>query len=406
MKKKRWIYAAIGVLVLLFAGLVYAWSVLSGPIGAFFTEWSSTQLSFTFTLCMMFFCLGGLLTGSISDKIGPKIMLKLSAILFFLGFFLVSRAGSIIALYLGYGVIAGLASGFAYNSILGNVTKFFPDCSGLISGVLLMGFGFGSFIIGKVYQAATPYGVGIDKWRNSFLIFGCILFVIMFVCSFFIRKPSDKEIEELTKDMNRVKHGIEVEVLHVTPGEMLKSSSFWMFFIWAVLLSAAGLAIVSQASGVAREVGVKVSTSTITTVVGLISISNGVGRVIFGCLFDKIGRLKTMLLNEGIFLIAILILMLALKSGQFIFVVIGFIFTGLAYGGVTPTNAAFTNSFYGSKHYAVNLSIVTMNLLIASFGSTIAGALYDASGSYFTTLIAMMIAVAGGFIFSLLIKKR
>lgn len=406
MKRRRWIYAAIGVLVLLFAGLVYAWSVLSGPIGVFFTEWSSTQLSFTFTLCMMFFCLGGLLTGFISDRIGPKIMLKLSAILFFLGFFIVSRADSIITLYLGYGVIAGLASGFAYNSILGNVTKFFPDCSGLISGVLLMGFGFGSFIIGKVYQAATPYGTGVDNWRNSFLVFGCILFVIMFSCSFFIRKPSKEELEEITKDMKSKNLGVGDEALQVAPSKMLKSASFWKFFIWAVLLSAAGLAIVSQASGVAREVGLKVSTSTITTVVGLISIFNGVGRVIFGCVFDKIGRLKTMLLNDCVFLIAILVLMLALRSGQFIFVVIGFILTGLAYGGVTPTNAAFINSFYGSKHYAVNLSIVTMNLLIASFGSTIAGALYDASGSYFTTLIAMMIAVAGGVIFSLLIKRK
>ena len=153
MKKRRWIYAAIGVLVLLFAGLVYAWSVLSGPIGVFFEEWSSTQLSFTFTLCMMFFCLGGLLTGFISDKIGPKVMLKLSAVLFLLGFFIVSRSNSIITLYLGYGVLAGVASGFAYNSILGNVTKFFPDCPGLISGILLMGFGFGSFIIHLKYAS-------------------------------------------------------------------------------------------------------------------------------------------------------------------------------------------------------------------------------------------------------------
>ena len=57
MKQKRWIYGAIGVLVLLFAGLVYAWSVLASPIKVFFQEWSSTELSFTFTLCMMFFCL-------------------------------------------------------------------------------------------------------------------------------------------------------------------------------------------------------------------------------------------------------------------------------------------------------------------------------------------------------------
>lgn len=405
MKKRRWIYGGIGVIVLLFAGLVYAWSVLATPISEFFTDWSSTKLSFTFTLCMIFFCLGGLITGLVSEKIGPKIMLKLSAILFLVGFFIASRADEITSLYIGYGAIAGLASGFAYNSIMGNVTKFFPDCPGLISGILLMGFGFGSFLIGKVYQAVTPYGVGIDKWRDSFLVFGVILFVVMFVCSFFIRKPTKEEFEDIRKDVRLKNLEVKLEKLEIPPSEMLKRLSFWIFFVWATLLSASGLAIVSQASGVAMEVGNKVSAGTISTVVGLISIFNGVGRVIFGGLFDRIGRLKTMLLNNVLFLLAIFILMISIKSGQFSLIIIGFICIGLAYGGITPTNSAFVNDFYGSKNYAVNLPLINMNLLIASFGSTVAGSLYDASGSYYSTLIAMIIAVIAGFAFTFMIKK-
>ena len=405
MKKKRWVYGVVGVLVLLFAGLVYAWSVLANPISAYFDKWSSTQLSFTFTLCMMFFCLGGLITGLLSEKFGPKVMLKFSAVLFIIGFLIASRANNILTLYIGYGVISGLASGFAYNSIMGNVTKFFPDCPGLISGILLMGFGFGSFLIGKVYQAVTPFGPGIDKWRNSFFIFGIILFIIMFVCSFFIRRPTKEELDEITENIKTKECKIKSKGNNMSSREMLKRPSFWIFFTWAILLSAAGLAIVSQASGVAREVSPKATGGTISTVVGLISIFNGVGRVLFGSLFDRVGRLKTMLLNNIIFLIAIIVLMTALKSGLFILIIVGFILIGLAYGGITPTNSAFVNEFYGSKNYAVNLSLINMNLLIASFGSTIAGSLYDASGSYFTTLIAMVIAIAGGFIFSLLIKE-
>lgn len=405
MKKKRWSYAAVGILVLLFAGLVYAWSVLASPIKAFFIEWSSTQLSFTFTLCMIFFCLGGLITGLLSEKIQPKIMLKVSALLFLIGFFIASRAESITALYIGYGVIAGLASGFAYNSVLGSITKFFPDCPGLISGILLMGFGFGSFLIGKVYQGVTPSGVGMENWRTSFLVFGIILFFIMFISSFFIRRPKEKELNEITKGM-LVKNKIsKTNMVEVKPNEMLKKASFWTYFIWATLLSAAGLAIVSQGSGIVVEVGTMVSAGTVSTVVGLISIFNGIGRVIFGGLYDKIGRMRTMLLNNLLFLIAIVVLMIALKSGQFTFIIIGFIITGLAYGGVTPTNSAFINDFYGSKNYSTNFSLVTMNLLIASFGSTIAGYLYDVSSSYFTTLIAMIIAVICGCIISFFIKK-
>ena len=48
----RWIYAAVGVVVLLFAGLIYAWSVLVAPISQEFPNWSNTSLSLTFTICL------------------------------------------------------------------------------------------------------------------------------------------------------------------------------------------------------------------------------------------------------------------------------------------------------------------------------------------------------------------
>lgn len=406
MKKTRWMYSIIGVLVMLFAGLVYAWSVLARPIGEFFTTWSSTQLSFTFTLCMMFFCLGGLITGILSKKYEPKLMLKISAILFLIGFMVSSRSNNIITLYIGYGVIAGLASGIAYNSIMGNITKFFPDCPGLISGILLMGFGFGSFIIGKVYQSLTPSGAGVDKWKTSFLVFGIILFAVIFVASFIVRKPNSKEIKEISKLIVKDGNDKEKEEINLTPHEMLKEKSFWLFFTWAILLSAAGLAIVSQASGIVMEVDKNCSAGTVSTVVGLISIFNGGGRVIFGGLFDKIGRLKTMMLNNILFVIAIVVIMLSISTKQFSFIILGFIAMGLSYGGVTPTNSAFVSAFYGSKNYSVNLSLVNMNLLIASFGSTIAGSLYDSSGSYFSTLIAMIAAVVVGTVITFMIREN
>ena len=74
-------------------------------------------------------------------------------------------------------------------------------------------------------------------------------------------------------------------------------------------------------------------------------------------------------------------------SPDFVFslIVVGFITGGLSYGGVTPINSAFIGSYYGQKHFSMNFSVINTNLVIASFGSTIAGALYDASRSFFST---------------------
>lgn len=404
MKLNRWFYAAVGVAVLLFAGLIYAWSVLSSPLAAYFTEWTSAQLSLTFTICMMFFCLGGLLAGILSEKISVKVNMMVSAVLFLVGFTIAARAKSLAGLYLGYGVLAGTASGFAYNSVMGSVTKFFPDKPGLISGILLMGFGLGSFLIGKVYQAYTGPGEG---FRTSFGIFGVLLFVIMFLCGMVMRRPGDDEVKGVKSPGTEAK-GKEAEkpgLKEYRPMEMIKRSSFWLYFIWAVLLSAAGLAVISQASAMALEVSPLAAPGTVSTVVGMISIFNGIGRVIFGGLFDRIGREKTMTANEILFLLSIALLLVSMKIGSFPVLAAGFVAVGLAYGGVTPTNSAFISSFYGRKNYSVNFPLINMNLLVASFGSTIAGLLYDASGSYFTTLVFMMAAVVAGSVIAVMIRR-
>lgn len=403
MKCNRWLYAAMGVLVLLFAGLIYAWSVISRPVSAYFTDWSSAQLSMTFTICMMFFCLGGFFAGLLSGKVNVKINMVVSAFLFLGGFVIASRTNSLISLYIGYGVLSGTASGIAYNSIMGTVTKFFPDKPGLISGILLMGFGFGSFLIGKVYQAFTGTG---ESFRMSLLLFGIILFIVMLLSALFIRKPNAEETAVLAERMTKeIKNSEIANVEEMNFRQMIRRSSFWLYFIWAILLCAAGLAVISQAGAIAVSVKPEASAGTIATVVGLISIFNGIGRVIFGGMFDRFGRVKTMIMNEVLFCSAIIFLILSLSTGSFYILVIGFILTGLAYGGVPTTNSAFVGSFYGRKNYSINFSVLNMNLFFASFGSTIAGHLYDSSGSYFSTLFFLLGAIVVGIIIATLIKN-
>lgn len=390
----RWAYAIFGIIVLLFAGMVYAWSVLSTPIAQEYTDWSQAQLSLTFTIVMIAFCLGCMACGAVAKKVSARIGIWISAVLFLAGFLIAANMNSLAVLYLGFGIICGFASGFSYNAVLGTVGKWFPDKQGLISGVLLMGFGISSFIVGKLYQALTPTDIG--AWRHSFVVLGIAAAIALFVCGLLIQKPDSSFHPQ--GDTKAKKHYINPVAREATTPEMLRSPQFWIYYIWVIFLSAAGLALVSQASGIAREVGPNVSAGTIATVVGLISIANGIGRVIMGGLFDKVGRGTVMQTVNAGFIVTGAILTVALISRNFTILVMGFIVGGLSYGGVNPTNSAFISSYFGMKNYPMNFSIINTNLIVSSFGSTVAGALYDASQSYMSTYIMICaLAVLGIF---------
>jgi OFA family oxalate/formate antiporter-like MFS transporter len=386
----RWIYAVAGVCVLLFAGLIYAWSVFSVPIGSEFPTWPKVQLSMTFTAAMIFFCLGGLLGGTLAGAVSVKVNVVVSGMLFLAGFWLTARTQAPWQLHIGFGAMGGLASGLAYNAVMSTMSKWFPDRPGLISGILLMGFGFGSFLIGKAFQAYTPATSG--GWRISFKCLGVLLFVIMAGSSVFFEKPSENPAKA---GKNAISGGGNTGL---PPAGMLRHSSFWISYCWSVLAGAAGLVLVSQASGIVTEVNPLTESGIVVILVGLISVFNGLGRVAFGLLYDAKGYRFAMVFDVLLSLSAAGALAGAITSGRFFLIPLGFVLGGLAFGGVPTCVSALTGDFYGMKYYPVNYPLICTNLIFASFGSAIAGGLYDLSGSYASAMLMMVgVGILSGF---------
>ena len=416
----RWKYVLVGLITLALSGIVYAWSVMSKTIGASNENWTSGDLSTTFTLVMIFFCLGCMLAGILSTRMSYKILLIASALLMFSGFYISTYAsGSLLPMYMGFGALCGLGAGISYNIVLSIVNAWFPDKQGLVSGILLMGFGISGFLFGKIFIMIAPPD-GSDIWRNVFKIFGICCLIAIAVSAIFLNKKtaiaesgdSSNRSKSNTNDCNAdnaselTNGNTAVNICDFKPMEMLRNPSFICYYLWAIVISAAGLALVSQGSGIATQVGSAVlSDSSIATIVGLISICNGVSRIFFGLLYDKRGHKLTMLCDMILFCGAELILLIAITNHDVITLVIGFILGGFAYGGITPTNSALISDFYGRKNYPVNFSIINTNLIIASFASTIAGRLFDASHSYLSTIFMMLILTIAGFVVTIFIHK-
>lgn len=391
--QNRWIYIVVGGVVMLFAGLIYSWSVFSIAISKEFPQWGKGSLALIFTTCISFFCLGGLFSGFLMFWLKPRYLLWNSAVLLFSGLILASRTSSLLGIILSYGLLCGLGSGIAYNCVISTVSQWFLDKQGLCSGLLLMGFGFGSFIINKAFQQFTP--IAISGWRNSFRALGIIILLFFFVAGLIITKPENPVF-------SNVKGSDDVSF---TTGEMVRQKSFWFFLIWSSLLSGSGLILISHSSGIAMEAIPTMNPGNMTTLVGLISIFNGLGRVLFGGLFDRIGRAKTMALISSLFFIASIITMAGLQTNSYTILLVGFILCGVANGGITPTKATFAASFFGTKNFAVNFPVLNLNLMIGSFFSSVAGGLYDFSRTYNTSFYLMIVLILAGKVASLFIHK-
>ena len=125
---RRWLYLVLGVASMLFAGIIYGWSILKAPFASEF-QWQASDLALNFTLTMTFFCLGGFVGAKLSKRFGIMVSIILAGVLSAAGFILAStlRGDSILMLYISYGLLAGLGIGIAYNAVISTVNAWFPD---------------------------------------------------------------------------------------------------------------------------------------------------------------------------------------------------------------------------------------------------------------------------------------
>ena len=387
MKRTRTLHLVAGTLVFLVAGLVYAWSTFSLSISQEYPHWTQAQLSLTYSLVWIFFCVGGILSALIAGKLKPITILMSCGVLFLISFLLAANAHSLPMLYLSFGILGGLLTGIVYNTAIVAVSLWFPDRPGLCNGIMLSGFGFSSFLIGNAYQAFTPPEIG--AWRTSFVVLGIVVCAIICLCALVIRRPGpDFQMEATAKKHFAADH---------TTAQMMKTPKFWVYYLWGVLFVGCGSGLVAHASRIAMESSAAISPATVALAASLISVCNGGFRSVFGAIFDRYGLKSDMVIIATGYLLAASLLVVALKTACFPLAVAGFLLCGTMYGGMAPCAAGFVGSNFGKKHYSINFSVFNTSMIPASLGSTLAGAMYDTTGSYIPFCYTILVCALVGY---------
>ena len=398
---RRWLYLVIGVVSMLFAGIVYAWSILKTPLAETF-GWNASALALNFTLTMSFFCIGGLLGSQLSKYIGVKLSIILSGILAGVGFVLTGflNGGDVMLLYITYALMAGLGIGVSYNVIISTVGSWFPDKKGLCSGCLMMGFGASSLLLGNL--ANSMFAMPAFGWRTTYMIIGVATGIIITICGLVIQRPNETIVLPQPK-VSKVGRKEAFEVQDYGPSQMLRRVTFWLAFLFLICLTAVGNSVISFARDLALSVGAQ--TALATTLVGVLAVCNGLGRVITGAVFDAMGRRFTMTAASILVVVAAAITLLSVAISSLPLCIIGLCLTGISYGTSPTVASVFTSTFYGQKHFSTNFSIINFNLMCASFMATVCGSLLTSTGSYIGPFFLLLGLALGALILNLMIKK-
>jgi len=391
MEKRRWFFVVNALGGFLLLGLIYAWSVFVRPLELEF-GWTRSQTSMTFSICMAVFCLGGLAAGWLLKKISPRTAILLSAGFIMTGFFLTSRAQSLHELYIFYGALCGFGIGVGYNTLLDASLRWFPDRQGLVSGILLMGFGMGGSLLGTVAFAM----INAMGWRDTFAALGIMLALLLAVISMNVKRPAPGQAPHRIRESA----GQELQA-----HEMLRDGSFYAYYFRSMFVTATGLTIVGNAAPFVYSIAKDPATAV--NIAGLASIFSGVGRVAGGVVFDKLGSRRTLWIGVAGLAAAAGVLTCAALNGSLALLTAGYVLGGFFYGSNIPCNSGFIHKIYGQENFAVNLGVMNTNLLFASFlGPYVSGVLFARTGSYAVPCAVLLVMCGGAAAATALLRKH
>lgn len=377
-KKNKWliVLAAIGIHISI--GSVYAWSVLTRPIMEAM-GFSLQQVTWTFSLAILFLGTSAGFLGTYVERMGPRKSGLIAAAFFGTGMLGTAYAltqHSLMLMYLFYGVIGGIGLGTGYITPVSTLVKWFPNNRGLATGLAIMGFGFASLIAGPLMQLLiAEYGL-----IQNFIILGCVYILVMVCSALYLEPPKMPEITvkgtyKIQADVNQPKQ--------YTVSEAMKT---WQFYaLWWVFFTniTCGIGLLAVASPMAQEV-IKMSPMAAASMVGIIGLLNGGGRIFWSTISDYIGRRNTYIAFFAIEIIAFY--MLAGVTDSFLFQTLIFLII-TCYGGGFSCMPAYLSDIYGTKQLsAIHGRILTAWGLAGIAGPLLLSQIYERTHSYGTTL--------------------
>jgi MFS family permease len=383
-----WVIVAAGALLSCVAlGAMFSLAVFLDPMTTA-TGWSRAGISSAMTLNFIIMGLGAFGWGAACDRWGTRPVVLIGVGLLGLALVLASRAQSLLAFQLSYGVLVGLAASAFFGPLMAATTRWFDKNRSLAVSLVSAGMGVAPMTVSPfVGWLASAY-----DWRFAMLVIGIASWVLLLPTALLIREPPAAEPGAAAPPAGPARHEFaravrtpQFIVLALTFAACCSAHSGPIFHMvsYAMLCGVAPLAAVS-----------------IYSVEGLAGLG---GRLLLGVLGDRYGAKPVLVAGLAVQAVAIAAYVSVSRLGEFYALAIIF---GTAYGGVMPLYAVLARDYFGPRIIGTVLGAVTMlSALGMAFGPWIGGWLYDNYSGYAWLFIGSALVGLGAVAAALLLPR-
>ncbi len=354
-RKALALVAAIAIQLCL--GVAYIWSVFQTGIANSLFAGDNASASLAYSLLLATLTVGSVCGGLLTAKIPLKMVVMIGGFILSAGFFLASFTQPEYAwlIWIGYGLMGGVGMGFAYSTTIACVQKLYPEKKGLVTGMVVAALGLGGVVFTPLveYMIAAFGGQGVGELMTLRVIAGIFLVVCTVGSLLLYTEKAPASAVGAQKQGNKDSN----------PLQVLKRPEFYLITFSMMLACTGGLMMIGFAKPIAVGHGM-VETATIGVL--MISIFNSIGRLFWGIISDKIGRVPTLvILMVGSGTMSLLV---NWARGYWIFVLIACI--GFFYGGLLSNYPTLTAETFGSTYVATNYGMVLLGFGLAAVGSS------------------------------------
>lgn len=392
------------ILIQLCLGAIYAWSVFTKPLVE--AGWSKAQTQGVFAAGLATFAIIMVIAGRIMPKLGPRVVAMAGGVVLGLGYFLAGTIGgtSFTGIFILIGIVGGAGIGLAYVVPIAVGMRWFPDKKGLITGLAVAGFGFGALLWVKL---AGSWGelIANQGLSTTFIIYGIIFLVAVVIGGIWMKYPPEGWKPEGWSPPKQ-EGGVKLTgTVDFTSSEMLKTPQYYLILFTFVFGASAGLMSIGLMKLFPMDALMangfeKASASAIagTAMAIFYSLANGIGRIAWGAISDKLGRKLSIILMMGIQ--GVVVILFQWMAGTPALLYVGATLIGFNFGGNFALFPTMTADTFGTKYVGQNYGWVFLAYGIGGiFGPMLGGTLGDMGNFPLAfTICGILCLVAAGII--------